>query len=372
MQEYIVQPEDTLESIAAKKLGNAGRWGEIARLNQIVNPDLIFVGQKLKLPAPRHSNGSSAKASSNKQKPNNLALAEGYTFILYEQLPDVGDGKIIRKVAVVPRNYALLPKKPGGNLSLAEHAMAYKLEESPYLSASNRPIGSPTGGEKGTPLLIDVNKVVKAGGKVYSVSDVIKDLERYIREHPHTKPRVTKLISVIRDIEGEVLIENGTPPGSGKTLGSAHRAYIKSAERLFADYKSGVLNREELVKSLQNLETQYKQAKIIGRFGRILMIVGVVFTVHDLIEATDKSLTQRSWVPVSQEIARQSAGWGGAMAGMKIGFVTGAAFGIETGPGAILTGMIGAFIFGAIGYHSADYIIQNPPDFQIKMPPGQL
>jgi hypothetical protein len=34
----------------------------------------------------------------------------------------------------------------------------------------------------------------------------------------------------------------------------------------------------------------------------------------------------------------------------------GAAFGIETGPGALITGALGAIVFGAIGYFGADLI----------------
>ncbi|MFJ6699501.1 peptidoglycan DD-metalloendopeptidase family protein [Streptomyces sp. NPDC091272] len=48
---HTVRPGDTLSAIAQSKLGNADRHGEIAKLNKIENPNLIAVGQKLKLPA---------------------------------------------------------------------------------------------------------------------------------------------------------------------------------------------------------------------------------------------------------------------------------------------------------------------------------
>ncbi|MEU8779315.1 peptidoglycan DD-metalloendopeptidase family protein [Streptomyces sp. NPDC048606] len=47
---YTVKAGDTLSAIAVAKLGRADRYPEIARLNGITNPDLIMVGQKLKLP----------------------------------------------------------------------------------------------------------------------------------------------------------------------------------------------------------------------------------------------------------------------------------------------------------------------------------
>ncbi|MGY0020723.1 peptidoglycan DD-metalloendopeptidase family protein [Streptomyces sp. cg35] len=48
---YTVRAGDTLSGIAQSKLGSASRYGEIARLNGIADPNLIRVGQKLKMPA---------------------------------------------------------------------------------------------------------------------------------------------------------------------------------------------------------------------------------------------------------------------------------------------------------------------------------
>ncbi|MFE4671408.1 LysM peptidoglycan-binding domain-containing protein [Streptomyces sp. NPDC056723] len=47
---YTVRKGDTLWSIAASKLGDGGRWAEIAKLNSLKNADDISVGQTLKLP----------------------------------------------------------------------------------------------------------------------------------------------------------------------------------------------------------------------------------------------------------------------------------------------------------------------------------
>jgi LysM repeat protein len=50
---YVVQPGDTLFSIAREQLGDANRWPEIFALNRSIirNPDLIFPGQTLILPS---------------------------------------------------------------------------------------------------------------------------------------------------------------------------------------------------------------------------------------------------------------------------------------------------------------------------------
>lgn len=49
---YTVQAGDTLGKIAQKVYGDAGRWKEIFEANKdtIKNPDLIQVGQELKIP----------------------------------------------------------------------------------------------------------------------------------------------------------------------------------------------------------------------------------------------------------------------------------------------------------------------------------
>lgn len=46
---YIVKQGDTLWSICKKELGNGDKWRDVAKLNNIKNPDLIQVGQKLRL-----------------------------------------------------------------------------------------------------------------------------------------------------------------------------------------------------------------------------------------------------------------------------------------------------------------------------------
>lgn len=55
MMEYIVQAGDTLGKIAAKTLGSASRYMEIANANGITDPNRISVGQVLKIPAEAES-----------------------------------------------------------------------------------------------------------------------------------------------------------------------------------------------------------------------------------------------------------------------------------------------------------------------------
>lgn len=48
----IVERGDTLSGIAQRGLGSASRWREIAAINDIKNPNLIFPGQVIKLERP--------------------------------------------------------------------------------------------------------------------------------------------------------------------------------------------------------------------------------------------------------------------------------------------------------------------------------
>ncbi len=49
-EEYVVQKGDTLSTIAARTLGSAGQWKQIADANNLSNPNMISVGQKLNIP----------------------------------------------------------------------------------------------------------------------------------------------------------------------------------------------------------------------------------------------------------------------------------------------------------------------------------
>lgn len=66
---YIVKKGDTLWSIAKKLLGDGAKCWNLAKLNNIKNPNLIYVGQVLKIedvPATTQKSSSSQKTSSSK------------------------------------------------------------------------------------------------------------------------------------------------------------------------------------------------------------------------------------------------------------------------------------------------------------------
>ena len=387
---YTVQPGDTLTAIAKDLLGNANLWPSIAQLNRLADPNLILVGQRLMMPGGNSVGGESSSAALSSSPPPGgsidattpapsasvarLALARGFMFIIFEQLPEIGIGsKIIRKVAIVPKNYAypfpslgpelgipmgvgrLSPLDPLGVLSPAEHAIGGDAALSPFLSASERPFGAPS--IKGQPLLIDVAKVKAAGGQVLTVDELAADLARYAAENPTRGAQIEQLMWAVKNVEGEVLIRGSVPPGAATPItGAAHLGHIRSAEDLWAEFTAGKIGRGELESGLVDLERAYARARIVGRVGRVFTVVGVILTAYDLEQAAQRSYRQSSVKPIGAEVIRQIGGWGGGIAGAKLGAVVGAAFGIETGPGAIVTGAVGAVIFGALGYFGADLI----------------
>ena len=375
MREYIVKRGDTLWSIAREVLGDATRWQQISRLNFSSKSSRLFVGQRLRLPDYR--DGIFGKGALQKplcttdamQLPASLALARGFMFVVFEQLPEVGTSSVIRKtrrvpkVAVLPQDFTIMPRNPLGKMSLAEHAIGNNLPDSQLLSVSERPFGAANFNEE--PLLLDVAKIEEAGGRVYSVSEVVDDLKRFAAENPRSKAQITKLISTIENIEREALVEGGAPPGSIKKLSKTHQSYVKAAEKLWDKYKNNQISRGQLEEELAGLEKIYSKARMVGRVGRVFTVIGIILTTVDMSVAARKSINQRSFRPIRDESIRQTGGWSGVLIGAKIGGRLGLMFGIETGPGAIVCGAVGTIIFGAIGYFSADWVAKNTPDLPI-------
>ena len=245
-----------------------------------------------------------------------------FLFVLADEV--LPSGKVVRKVMVAPdhlasatlvRNpevFGFAPRAPGAAVSIGEHALGNNT--SPYLSASTKPRGAPN--FAGEPFYVDVAKAKAAGVRLYTTDEIIADLRRLALERPELRYRVDKLISVIKSVEGEVLLEGHVPA-----------AAVKSATSM-----------------------------ALTRGLRVVQFVGIVVSVYDLAKAGQQSIETHSTVPITREGIRQVGGWGGAVIGMKIGGTVGAAVGIETGPGAILTGAVGAVIFGTAGYLGADWV----------------
>lgn len=244
--------------------------------------------------------------------------------MVFEELPEIGTGTMIRKVAAIPSDFSLAPRAPLGSLSLAEHVLGFSPQSSPYLSASSKPFGTPT--MDGVPLLLDVAKIRAAGGQVYTVPEILRDLQRFATENPSAQAQVNKLIWAIERVEGEVLISGTVPRGAIQLPSAAHRAYVQAAEDLWKSFREARLDKAQLEAGLLDLDRAYARARVVGRVGRVLTVVGLAVTVYDVAKASQPSIETQSFKPLGAEAIRQVGGWGGAFVGAKVAFGVGALF----------------------------------------------
>lgn len=130
---YIVKNGDTLWDIAGKHMGNPSRWPEIYDHNnnkavishtgiKITDPNLIFVGQKIYIPAAQNSAKppSAAKPRPPSAKPR----------------PNAGKVKAMKKVRSIPFKYNL-QKLPSITVVSPTHIATITLKGSVTLQAMN-------------------------------------------------------------------------------------------------------------------------------------------------------------------------------------------------------------------------------------------
>ncbi len=236
-------------------------------------------------------------------------------------LANMGLSPLQQLSEVYPEKYGMTPKGWGSGVSVAEHVMGGN--KSPYLSTSSIfPEGSPR--FQGKDIFIDINKAKASGARLVSTAEILKSLEEYKAKNPHLVKRINKIAQYVKDIDKEILVHGEKIPA--KAIFTP--ASLKTA-------------------------TRWVQA------GRVVQVVGIVLTAYDLEQATEKSFKAKSVKPISAEVIRQAGGWGGAVAGFKLGGMAGAALGIETGPGAIITGLVGGIIVGGAGYFGADWVADH-------------
>lgn len=280
------------------------------------------------------------KKQSVQNVPGYLMPARAFFFIIVEEVGK--DGFLVRKIyasakdpyllklnlseadmkiELTPEKYGLTSRTPGASLGVAEHVMGQS--PSPFRSTSSIfPEGSPR--FVGRTIFVDIDKAKRAGAKLISTQEILADLERYKAQNPHLAKRINKIAGYVKDADQEILI-------GGKKVPAA-----------------AVFNKE----TLSATSTFVKSA-------RVVQVLGIVLTAYDLAQASRESYNIGSAKPITAEVVRQAGGWGMAAAGFKVGGVVGAALGIETGPGAILTGAIGGIVFGTAGYFGADWVADH-------------
>lgn len=219
---------------------------------------------------------------------------------------------------VFPENYGLSGKDLTSKASVAEHVMGINTKSRFVSTSSTFPQGSPR--FQGKSIYIDISKTLKSGAKLVTTEEILAALEEYKSIAPKKVKRIEQIMGYVRNIDHEVLVADPVP-----------------ARAIFTN--------ESL-----------KHAKAIGRVGRVVQVFGFAFTAYDLSVASKESIRTESMAPISAEVIRQAGGWGAGVAGLKAGTALGVALGIETGPGAIITGAIGGIVFGAAGYYGADWV----------------
>ncbi len=392
MEDYVVQYEDTLKKIAEKKLGDENRWFEIAQLNNIQSPYELYVGETIKLPNKLFAASAPKPLVDVEQIPATLAYARGVFFTVFEQLPEIGSDKIVRKIAISPVDLSkhpdLIPKDPLSNITASDHALGNN--NSKYLSYSERPYGSPTNVDKGIferygnnppknahpmdfvgkygnqkirPVIIDTRKL-PPGTQIIDSAQLVTFLEQKMKLHPSEGHRISRLIDTIINIESEGLIDANpknprVPKSSVKNVSKLHNQFVTTAEKIRAEFKLGHITEQQMKQELKLVSKSYNRVRIAGIGGRVITVIGMVLTAVELAEAGKKSYERNSFKPIVAESIRQTGGWGGAIAGAEVGFLFGAAIGVSSGPGLFISGALGALVFGTAGYIGADWIDDN-------------
>lgn len=337
---YVVQPNDTLASIAKHTLGSADRWTEIAKANRLPDHDLLLIGQIILIPQPftqridlrpQRILSAAHPGMPPHHRPATIVPVWAYHFILADEMNPLAK-RAIRKVLLPPKgvtdlveleriahpeHHGFTPRDPASTVSLGRHVGGRV--DSRFLSASTRPGGAPR--FPGKRFWINLDKAERAGVTVHGNTAIIADLDRVIAKTKSAAQRqnLGRIRELAMHSDHEILLEGHIPASAIKTgamMGATRTLQVVSG-------------------------------------------VGIVLTAYDLEQAAERSHAKHSIRPLAAETVRQVGGWAGAWAGMQGGALIGAAVGIETGPGALVTGFIRGAIGGIAGFTGASWIASS-------------
>ena len=93
--------------------------------------------------------------------------------------------------------------------------------------------------------------------------------------------------------------------------------------------------------------------------GSFLLVAGVAVDAWRMKKAIGRSLDTKTMRPAAAQATRSLSTWGAAWAGAELLGLGGALAGLETGPGAIVTGGVGALVGGCLGMFASDWLAQR-------------
>lgn len=351
---------DSFSSLAERMLGDGSRWQEVEQANRLPEPGLLLLDQQIRAPSttaqdasltvvgkapsvgllqtrPSGAGSGPAQRSSNARETRPaLVPAHSYVFVVADEVNPL-NGKVIRRVITSPKladevakrigkpvqvfpnpeRFGFSASDPNSALPLGRHAQGMK--PSPFQSASRT---QPLGARRfaGDPFWIDEAKARAAGATFHEAPEVVSDLRRILAKtkNPAGRAQLEGIIKIVHE-DREVLLKGAVPAAAVKGVGAM------SATR-----------------ALQGVE-----------------IIGFVMSAVSLEHATERSFDQHSVRPLAAETVRQAGGWAAAWAGMKLGALGGAAVGIESGPGAVVTAAAGGIVGGVIGYFGFGWIADH-------------
>jgi len=251
-----------------------------------------------------------------------------YTSIEDPYLKELNLSPIENLREVYPEKYGLWSRGgPNANADIAEHVLAYDKITAYASTSSNFPDG--TDRMNGKIIYVDIAKAKRAGARLVSTQEIAAAIDEYAKTlNSEARRKANYIKKKVLEIDKEVL--------------------VKSRPSVPAE---GVFSQRGLAISMG-----------VVKYARVVQVIGIGFTAYDLGVATDESFKTKSIRPLEKEVVRQIGGWGGAVAGAKMGVAAGALVGIETGPGTIITGAIGGIIFGAIGYFGGSLVADQIPN----------
>lgn len=121
---YIVQPNDTLSSIAERQLGSQGRWTEIVRASGLTGHDTLLIGQVLRMPQPTTQRAdmrpqrivvAAHPGMSADQRPATVLPAWAYHFVLADEMNPL-TRRAVRKVLLPSKGVTDLAELEGSHI----------------------------------------------------------------------------------------------------------------------------------------------------------------------------------------------------------------------------------------------------------------